>query len=499
MPPNAVEPGTRLVDRYRFEKHLGEAGGTAYWRAHDELLDRPVGVCLLAAGDPHADRVLRAARQAAAVTDPRFLRVLDASEVDGPSGTVVYVVNEWVRATNLADLLADGPLPPGDVRELTLEIADALGAAHRDGLAHLCLQPEHVLRTSHGQVKIVGLAVEAAVRGLEAADTDDAARRDTEGAAAVAYAALTARWPGTESTGLAPAPHDGNGLCSPRQVRAGVPPDLDQVIGGVLGVQGGHGHHDEPVRTPAALAAALGDAHVTTRIPTLPPVAAASDSFPPGRLAPYDDQARRRPSRTTVVAWGLVVLVLAVGLALAGSQLVVTVLDRGGDQPSGSGSDASTSSPPAGTPTGDPVRIRSVSSFDPEGDGEENDGDAPLVADGDKSTVWISNYYNDPFGPSGLKDGVGLVLDLGQVTDVSVVRVTTVGGGTDFEVRTAEKRGSALDDYTLMGKPQTGVDGRGVVTTSEPAKARYVLVWLTKLPTDGSVYRGRIAEISVES
>ncbi|MGH8894927.1 MAG: hypothetical protein ACRDWY_16745, partial [Actinomycetes bacterium] len=62
--PDVVEPGTRLVQRYRLEEHLGGfehavggPAGTVYWRAHDELLDRPVGVALLPAGDPHADQV----------------------------------------------------------------------------------------------------------------------------------------------------------------------------------------------------------------------------------------------------------------------------------------------------------------------------------------------------------------------------------------------------------------------------------------------------------
>ena len=42
------------------------------------------------------------------------------------------------------------------------DVADALASAHRQGLAHLCLQPDHVLRTSHGQLKVAGLAVDAA-------------------------------------------------------------------------------------------------------------------------------------------------------------------------------------------------------------------------------------------------------------------------------------------------------------------------------------------------
>ncbi len=162
MPPNTVEPGTRLVDRYRLEAALGQAGSTSYWRAQDELLDRPVGVCLLDGTSESAPAILSAARQAAAVTDPRFLRVLDASQTD----SVVYVVTEWVAGSSLADLLGDGPLPPGEARLMVAEIAEALAAAHEQGLAHLCLRPEQVLRMAHGQVKVAGLAVDAAVRGL---------------------------------------------------------------------------------------------------------------------------------------------------------------------------------------------------------------------------------------------------------------------------------------------------------------------------------------------
>ncbi len=176
MLPNIVAPGTRLVDRYLLAEILRESGSSTYWQAHDELLDRPVGVCLLSDEPESANQILRAARLAAGISDARFLRILDASESDG----VVYVVNEWVKATSLADLLVDGPLPPADARDLVLEIAEGLRAAHEDGLAHLCLQPENVLRTSHGQVKISGLGIEAALRGIDISDSAEAARRDTE-------------------------------------------------------------------------------------------------------------------------------------------------------------------------------------------------------------------------------------------------------------------------------------------------------------------------------
>ena len=495
MSSYAVEPGTRIVDRYRLEENLEVAAGTSYWRAHDELLDRPVGLCLLPADADRAERVLSAARRAAVLTDARFLRVLDASAVDG----VVYVVSEWVSADSLVDLLADGPLPPAEARELSLEIAAALASAHRAGLSHLCLEPEHVLRTAHGQLKVGGLAVDAAVRGVDVPDEAGAARADTEGAAAVAYAALTARWPGAEHTGLAPAPYDGNALCTPRQVRAGVPHDLDDVVCRALNLSGSNG---QALSSPEELVTALAAAHVTGRAangsagarPGEPGAAYSADPQPP-----YDDAPPRR-SRAALLAWTAVILVLVAGFVLALVAAVDTL--RGGgtgsDDANATPSGSPTSSPSA--PTGDKIAVKRVTGFDPEGDGEENDEQLPLVVDGRRSTVWITNFYNDPFGPAGLKDGVGLLLDLGTKQRVGSVTVWTVGGSTDLQLRAADRDGSSVDDFATVRKA-VGVDGRAVLLPrpGEELTARYLLVWLTSLPVDGDVYRGRIAEVTVRS
>ena len=294
--PHTLDPGTRLVDRYLLEEALGHAAeGTTYWRAHDELLDRAVGLCLLQGESAGAQRVLSAARRAAAVTDARFLRVLDANDTDG----VVYVVSEWVTASSLADLIADRPLTAGHACDLATEVANALEAAHREGLSHLCLTPEHVLRTSHGQIKVAGLAVDAAVRGLVAVDDADAAMRDTQGAAAILYTALTGRWPGAEPSAVTAAPYDGDRVCSPRQVRAGVPVDLDALVTATLGTaRHGTGNVGEPVRTPAELARRLTSTAATSRIPVVEPRGGLhGDDTPPPHRVPISRRTTTRLPR----------------------------------------------------------------------------------------------------------------------------------------------------------------------------------------------------------
>lgn len=497
---NALEPGTRLVDRYRLEKSLGQAEDTTYWRATDELLDRPVAVCLLQRDHEAAERVLGAARRAAAVTDPRFLRVLDANETDG----VVYVVSEWVAASNLADLLAERPLTANQARDLALEVAGALDAAHREGLAHLCLTPEHVLRTSHGQVKVAGLAVDAAVHGLEPADAADASARDTRGAAAILYAALTGRWPGedaTQVTQVPPAPYDNGRVCTPRQVRAGVPDDLDALVSQTLGTDAPDGQ-DTPwaARTPAELVERLNATVATGRMPVVrrsSEPAGDTDTPPPFNtgpyLAAYDDEGPRRGRLAGRAAYVLVGLVLLIGLGLAGWQLASTGLGGADDQTSDNGSGATKSAPTLG-----PVLdIASAGTLDPPpGDGEENSDRAARATDGDPSTIWTTKSYRQQFGPGGIKNGVGLLLDLGERQNVSAVTITAAGGATDLEIRMSEDQGSALDDYPEVGKA-SGTDGRTTVRLEKPAQARYVLVWLTELPRDGSSFRGQISEIKV--
>jgi serine/threonine protein kinase len=490
VPPNTVEPGTRLVDRYRLEAALGEAGSTSYWRAQDELLDRPVGLCLLDGSSESAPAILSAARQAAAVTDPRFLRVLDASQTD----SVVYVVTEWVAGGSLADLLADGPLPPADARSMVAEIAEALAAAHEQGLAHLCLRPEQVLRMAHGQVKVAGLAVDAAVRGLTTASPEEAARRDAEGCAAILYAALTARWPGENETSLAPAPRENGVLCTPRQVRAGVPDDLDDIASRTLINRHRAGAH--PLSSPAEMAALLVAAHVTTRLPVVPhrdPDRSSDDTpFPPSYLAPYEDTSRSRRRVMSRAAWALAGLILAVGLGLAAWQLAMAVIDDNNGSPS---SDPSATESSSGQ---GPLKVAGIQAFDPPpgGNGEENDDRAPRVLDGDTSTVWTTKSYQDPFGPSGLKEGVGLLLDLGKTQTVRSVAIALRGTGTDVELRVADQRSDRLADYTTVAQAseQTGLVE---LRPDQAAKARYVLVWLTAIPADGTGYRGTIAEIGV--
>lgn len=216
-----------LASRYRLDDLLAEAGSGRFWRAHDLVLHRPVAVHILSADDERAQPMLDAARRTGPVVNRRLLRVLDAEEADG----LCFVVHEWGQGDSVDILLTrEGPLPPRRAAWLVAEVADSLAEAHDAGLAHGSLTPENVLVDQHGQVRLIGFGVEAALRGLPPGRTNV----DEIDLAGLLYCTLTGRWAGVSASAVPPAPEVHGEVLRPRRVRAGIPRVLDALCDQVL-------------------------------------------------------------------------------------------------------------------------------------------------------------------------------------------------------------------------------------------------------------------------
>jgi hypothetical protein len=204
---------------------LSHRSDLEHWSAHDTTLERDVAVTVFDSSHPHAAAVLDAARRAAGVEDPRLVRILDVGTQAGAS----WIVEESLAdAESLATLLQQGPLPAEEARRIAGEAASALEKARQRGLHHLRLTPHAVLRTPDGTVKVSGTAIAASMDGLEEPDDVAATRADTVGLVALAYAALTSRWPLAALVhGVDPAPRVVGGVAAPSEIAAGVPSDLD--------------------------------------------------------------------------------------------------------------------------------------------------------------------------------------------------------------------------------------------------------------------------------
>lgn len=258
----AIGPGSLVASRFRLEDLLEEHAGARFWRATDLTLVRNVAVHVIDRDDPRAAAVLTAARTSATVADQRILRVLDAVEEED----LVHVVHEWGSGTSLDKLLPDELLEPRRAAWVVREVAEAIAVAHRHGIAHGRLLPENVLLTDVGSVKLIGFVVDAVLHGRAQPGPYGEHESDVRNLGALLYACLTGKWAGYPSSALPPAPEDHDRICRPRQVRAGVPKQLDGICDQILNPAARGKRYETAVEVCAALGDYLGDTLTTPAV-----------------------------------------------------------------------------------------------------------------------------------------------------------------------------------------------------------------------------------------
>ena len=231
-----VGPGSVLAGRYTVGTLVRQSAGAQRWTAREPVLGRSVSLLILPSGDSRAAAVLDAARMAAGLDIPGCVRILDI----GQEGPAAWVVEEALAdAKSVVDLVRNGGLPGDEVRRIVGEAATSLDAAAARGLHHLRITPEEVFRTPEGDIKVRGLATEAALHGAEE-DSVSADRTDAVCLVALTYAALTGLWPLRDlPSALPPAPRLVHGVPAPSEIAAGVPRDLDTLCRLTLGGTGG--------------------------------------------------------------------------------------------------------------------------------------------------------------------------------------------------------------------------------------------------------------------
>jgi tetratricopeptide (TPR) repeat protein len=160
----AAAPGTSATarpTRYKVLSELGRGGMGIVYKAHDTVLDRAVALKVLPEqlreNAQALQNFLREAKSAAKLNHPNIVTVFDAGEQDGR----YYIAMEYVDGTTLKDVIKKkGPIAPGGVLNVLLQMCEALGYAHENKVVHRDVKTANTMWTKDRKAKIMdfGLA-----------------------------------------------------------------------------------------------------------------------------------------------------------------------------------------------------------------------------------------------------------------------------------------------------------------------------------------------------
>jgi serine/threonine-protein kinase len=456
--------GEKIAGRYEIEELVGHGGMSSVYKARDSLLERHVALKILheqySSDEDFVERFKREARSVAQLQHPNIVTVIDRGEEDRRQ----YIVFEYIDGENLKEcVVRKGRLEVREALEIAVEVARGLAFAHQSGIVHRDVKPQNVLLNGDGRAKVTdfGIARTVEMDGMTQTGTvlgtsnyiapEQAtgqrvdAHSDVYSLGAVLYELLA---------GDVPFPGESFVAVAMKHVHE-PPPNLLDV------------RKDVPPRVAAAVDRAL-EKDPELRFPTMDAFAAELEACLAELDRPEDGDktmvipTRVRGPQRRVSRWPFAVGVLAL-LAVAAIVAGLLTLGGNGNKPS----EAATLFPVTG-----------LTSYDPFGpDKSEHPEDAPNLTDGNQTTYWTTERYND--APSLGKPGVGVVVDAGKVVQLSRIVVTTDTPGFTAQIKATNIEGGTP-------QPVSGSKAVGRRTTfalNEAAPMRYYVIWITRLPS----------------
>jgi serine/threonine protein kinase len=150
----------RAVSHYRVLSALGSGGMGVVYLAEDERLGRQVALKFLppesAASHQALERFRVEARAASSLSHPGICAIFDIGDDEGTP----YIVMEALKGESLRDRINRGPLKVTDLLDIAIQLADALDAAHAQGIIHRDIKPSNIFIGDKNRTKILdfGLA-----------------------------------------------------------------------------------------------------------------------------------------------------------------------------------------------------------------------------------------------------------------------------------------------------------------------------------------------------
>ncbi|PYP35262.1 MAG: hypothetical protein DMD34_09390 [Gemmatimonadetes bacterium] len=156
----------QLKDEYEILEELGRGGMAIVFKARERQLERDVAIKVLpfslAFDKEFVERFQREARTSAKLEHPSIIPIYRV----GKSGRVIYFVMKFLRGKPLSSVLAArGTLPPGEIRQVLVQVARALAYAHKSGIVHRDIKPDNIMFDEHGLAVVTDFGIAKAASG----------------------------------------------------------------------------------------------------------------------------------------------------------------------------------------------------------------------------------------------------------------------------------------------------------------------------------------------
>lgn len=485
-----LQPPIVRHGRYRLDDFIDQTAYTQSWRCYDLVLNRTVGVQLIARDHPNFAEVQQAALTAGRVVDRQIVRVIDVVLDDDD----LCIVSEWVEGLLLDEFIYT-QLTPQQSITITQGVVAAICALYDDsstnqigteaGQGHGRITPQSIIVSPTGEIRIRGHMVQAAligkIHGVENKSEDIAA------AGAVFQACLTATWAAPVESQLEPTPRSGDTYALPGQLRAWLPKSVDTLVA--------------KTRIGSQQFSELNDLRLG--------LLAIAQELPHDLDAdgPLEQKKSFRSNRLLKQTIGVVAAVAAVailgtsGVALYQSnqsELVASESTNPNEESfdSQAGVLGKETIATLAAPTDNERSLPIIAAW---GVNEKpkllaSSTTGALVHDSDITTGWRTKTY--PTANIGTDHPDGLLIDLGSIQSVNAVDLDLIGEDSDLTIKIGSKKrlmtGDGTVAATIVSAPSTLI-----LRKARPLTTRYLFIDFTKVPLGENGYQGGVLSLKV--